>query len=83
MSGSNKKIFTNQSHKDTKNKLKLVTHHWSAHQNKGFDIYYKIDKMLEDEYWKNTMEFTYIVMFKKSQISKYTNYRAIRRKKFS
>ena len=60
MSGSNRKVFTNQSNKDTKNKFKLVTHHWSAHQNKGFDIYYKIDKMLEDDYWKNIMEFTYI-----------------------
>ena len=75
MSGSNKKIFTNQSHKDTKNKLKLVTHHWSAHQNKGFDIYYKIDKMLEDEYWKNTMEFTYIGNVPKNH--KYQNTRII------
>ena len=64
MSGSNEQIFTNHSKNknknNNKNKYKLVTHHWSAHQNKGFDIYYKIDKMLKDNYWKDTIEFTYI-----------------------
>lgn len=60
MSGSDENIFRNQSIKTNKKKYKLVTHHWSAHENKGFDTYYKIDEMLEDDYWKELIEFTYI-----------------------
>ena len=32
--------------KNNLNKIKLVTHHWSADYNKGFKIYNKLDKML-------------------------------------
>ena len=41
LAGANNKIFNNQNLQtwDKKNKLKLVTHHWSSHKNKGFDIY--------------------------------------------
>ena len=41
-------------------KLKIVTHHWGANWNKGFDVYQKIDRLLADEYWSEKIEFTYI-----------------------
>ena len=40
--------------------LKLVTHHWSNHANKGFDIYRKLDDMLQSSYWSQLISFTYI-----------------------
>ena len=39
------------------NKIKLVTHHWSDNYNKGFYIYNKIDKLLDQ---CKLFEFTYI-----------------------
>ena len=62
LAGANNKIFNNQNLQtwDKKNKLKLVTHHWSSHKNKGFDIYSDIDNLLNNEYWKDKIEFTYI-----------------------
>ncbi|MEO5354516.1 MAG: glycosyltransferase [Magnetococcus sp. XQGC-1] len=44
----------------TGGKLKVVTHHWSNHWNKGFDIYQRLDHMLADPHWSNRLEFTYI-----------------------
>ena len=41
-------------------KVKLVTHHWSSNWNKGFDTYKRIDELINDEYWSNKIEFTYI-----------------------
>jgi len=43
-----------------KNKLKIVTHHWGANWKKGFDIYSKLDNLLDSEEWSNKFEFTYI-----------------------
>lgn len=43
--------------KINKNKIKIVTHHWSDNYNKGFYIYNKLAKYLENN--KN-IEFTYI-----------------------
>lgn len=40
--------------------LKLVTHHWGGNWMKGFDIYQRIDRMLAEPAWRNTIEFTYI-----------------------
>lgn len=41
-------------------KLKLVTHHWGANYLKGFDIYTKLDTLLNDSIYSNKFEFTYI-----------------------
>jgi hypothetical protein len=41
-------------------KLRLVTHHWGANWNKGFDVYAKIDEMLESEPYRSSIFFTYI-----------------------
>ena len=62
MSGANSKIFSN-SEKQTKQKekiFKIVTHHWGANWNKGFDIYQKLDQLLESETNKKQFSFTYI-----------------------
>ena len=62
LAGANKTIFNsaNGSIWDNKQKIKLVTHHWSSHMNKGFDVYKQIDMLLENPEWKNRIEFTYI-----------------------
>lgn len=40
--------------------LRLVTHHWGAHKNKGFDVYQKLDRLLNEERWQKTFSLTYI-----------------------
>ena len=62
MAGADKSIFNIENRKvwDGKEKLKITTHHWGANWNKGFEIYKKIDKMLDEDHWKNLFEFTYI-----------------------
>ena len=39
--------------------IRLVTHHWGGNWNKGFDIYQRIDDLI-DKRWKGVFEFTYI-----------------------
>lgn len=41
-------------------KIKIVTHHWGGHLNKGFDIYKYLDEMLDKNIWSDKFEFTYI-----------------------
>jgi hypothetical protein len=41
-------------------KIKLVTHHWGANWNKGFDVYSKLDFLLYEKKWSEVFEFTYI-----------------------
>lgn len=62
LAGANKDIFNDfqSNFWDGKEKIKLVTHHWSSHVNKGFDTYKLIDEMLIDEEWKDKIDFTYI-----------------------
>ena len=62
LAGANRKIF-NSSDKsiwEEGKKLKLITHHWGANKNKGFDVYKKIDNLMETEKWKSKIDFTYI-----------------------
>ena len=42
------------------NVLKFVTHHWSDHWNKGFDIYKKLDQLINKKNSQYRLEFTYI-----------------------
>ena len=67
MSGSDNEIFKPPEIKYKSEKTKLVTHHWSSHQNKGFETYFLIDNLLEDAYWKDKIEFTYIGNLDKQQ----------------
>jgi len=62
LNGSDKKIFNNQGYQiwNEKEPLRLVTHHWGGNWMKGFDIYSKIDEMLEDKFWKSKISLTYI-----------------------
>ena len=62
LSGANKEIFNNSNFIpwDGRNNLKIVTHHWGANWNKGFDIYSLLDKMLSDSKYSENISFTYI-----------------------
>tara|TARA_B100000902_G_scaffold59643_1_gene66766 strand:- start:49657 stop:50754 length:1098 start_codon:yes stop_codon:yes gene_type:complete len=62
LAGANKEIFndSNSSVWNKKNPIKIVTHHWSSHDNKGFKIYKQIDEMLNEPKWSDRIEFTYI-----------------------
>lgn len=62
LAGANSEIFNNQGFKkwDSVEPLKIVTHHWSSHENKGFDVYQEINELISKERWKNKIEFTYI-----------------------
>ena len=62
MSGSNKKIFNNNDYEawDGSSKLKILTHHWGNDWNKGFDVYSKIDNLLDNEEFNKKFNFCYI-----------------------
>ena len=62
LAGANKEIFSNVdgNYWDKNSPIKIVTHHWSSHKNKGFDIYKLIDEMIVSSKWKNKITFTYI-----------------------
>ena len=66
LNGADKKIFYPKSLIYTGEKsFKLVTHHWSSHINKGFDVYKSIDDKLSDIFWKKKLDFTIIGNFPK------------------
>lgn len=61
LAGADSKIFNSQKFSiKTDKKMKLLTHHWSSHENKGFKIYQLIDDLLSQSNWKDKIEFTYI-----------------------
>jgi len=62
LAGANKAIFNDFNSKINigNEKVNLVTHHWSAHKNKGFEIYSKIDSLISKSKWSEKLNFTYI-----------------------
>ena len=60
--GADSQVFNNTNYNlwNQESKMRIVTHHWGSNWNKGFGIYSKIDELLENSYWKNKIEFTYI-----------------------
>ncbi len=62
LAGANKNIFNTKNKEIAKNSdiLKFVTHHWSDHWNKGFDIYKKLDELIKSNNSQYKVEFTYI-----------------------
>jgi hypothetical protein len=40
--------------------LRIVTHHWGAHANKGWDVYREIDALVGAPAWRGRIEFTFI-----------------------
>ena len=45
---------------DGREPLKIVTHHWSPNNMKGFEVYKKLDELSITDEWKGKIEFTYI-----------------------
>ena len=41
-------------------KFNIVTHHWGNNWNKGFDVYSKLDTLLENPAWRSRIDFTYV-----------------------
>ncbi len=62
LAGANQKIFNSIDHVswNKSEKLKIVTHHWGANWNKGFNIYQKLDDMMALPEYKDLISFTYI-----------------------
>lgn len=62
LNGSDRAIFHPEGHRpwDGREPMRLVTHHWSGHWMKGFDIYRRIDEMLGDPAMATRFSFTYI-----------------------
>jgi hypothetical protein len=62
LNGSDQAIFnmSGASYWDGLEPFRLVTHHWSNNLMKGFDVYKKIDNMLDDPVWSKLIKFTYI-----------------------
>tara|TARA_B100000902_G_scaffold351716_1_gene361885 strand:+ start:2677 stop:3720 length:1044 start_codon:yes stop_codon:yes gene_type:complete len=60
--GANREIFNrhNFNHWQKDEKIKIVTHHWGANWNKGFDTYLKLDELVGTKKWRDRIEFTYI-----------------------
>ena len=62
LNGADNKIFNDLSNKKWIGDmpLKLVTHHWSTNKMKGFDVYKKLDELINKDNWKGKIEFSYI-----------------------
>ena len=62
LAGANKEIFNNKNYVpwDGSEEMRIVTHHWGANWNKGFDVYTKLDKLISIKKWQNKISFTYI-----------------------
>jgi len=60
LNGGDSKIFYPSKSKNIDKKFKIVTHHWSSNFMKGFDIYERLDQLLDTQPFKDLFEFTYI-----------------------
>ena len=60
--GCDEKFFSSETNLpwNKKEPLKIVTHHWSSNKMKGFDVYSKLDQLINITDWSNKIEFTYI-----------------------
>lgn len=62
LNGADASVFTSKGyemhHED--GKFRLVTHHWGGGWLKGFDIYQKLDSLLESPKYRELLDFTYI-----------------------
>lgn len=62
LNGSDRNIFNPYGYKrwDGKSMVRIVTHHWSSHWLKGFDIYQRLDRLLSESAYHDRVAFTYI-----------------------
>ncbi|MBI4435317.1 hypothetical protein HY630_01465 [Candidatus Uhrbacteria bacterium] len=59
--GADRSVFTYQRKQlPTDRKIRLVTHHWSANWNKGWDVYSHLDQLLATTNLGEQLEFSYI-----------------------
>lgn len=60
--GADPVIFNSNGYRpwDRKGPLKLVTHHWGGHHMKGFDIYERLDNLLDSPKFRGRISFTYV-----------------------
>ena len=65
LNGANRKIFKFNPNSWSSGKLKIVTHHWSNHQNKGAKVYQMIDDLLNQSEWKKKLNLFILVMYQK------------------
>ena len=68
--GPNKNIFNNENkiYWNSKNPIKIVTHHWSNNYMKGFDEYLYLDNLIKLKNLQNKIQFTYIGNLPKKNI---------------
>ncbi len=59
LNGGNQDIFNTKNKSKRKGKIRLVTHHWSNHYMKGWDVYEKLDELIGKKY-ADKIEFHYI-----------------------
>ena len=62
LNGSNSVIYNSNGYVKWNRKapIKIISHHWSNNWLKGFDIYERLDTMLDKSYWQKKIEFTYV-----------------------
>ena len=60
LNGADKKIFSFSDNVWSEGKIKIVTHHWSNHPNKGAKIYKRMDNLLNKSEWNKKAEFYYV-----------------------
>lgn len=60
--GADRRIFHPGGYRpwDGNEPLRLVTHHWGGNWNKGFDVYQRLDRLLERDPWHGRVAFTYV-----------------------
>lgn len=60
LNGADRGLFKYSNNNWKSGKIKIVTHHWSNHPNKGSKVYELINKLLEKHEWKKIIEFYYV-----------------------
>ena len=62
LNGADSKVFNPEKHVlwNHTEKLRFITHHWSNNFLKGFDIYVRLDQLLQYSPFQEKMSFTYV-----------------------
>jgi len=62
LNGSDRRLFGPAGYQpwDGHGPLRLVTHHWGANRQKGFDIYGRLDRLLGTAQYRGRIAFTYV-----------------------
>jgi hypothetical protein len=62
LNGADARLFNAKGHQPWSGQepFRLVTHHWGGNALKGFDVYDRIDALLEEGAWRNRLVFTYV-----------------------